>query len=165
MPKSMNVGELKEVLERIRELYASAGANHAAGDFERLVATLDGHEDQTIDEFVEQMRALLGLVAPRKNKKHFEPSSPVVEEHARRLLAAGVSQSAFNVAMTKLKDDTRVNQAELSAIANRYLNDPTRGTFEFEFKSDSSAYRAIKRMFVERAQDDSKARIIKRMTG
>jgi hypothetical protein len=165
MPESMNVGELKEVLERIQELYALAGANYAAADFERLLATLAGHEDQTIDEFVEQTRALLGPAAPRRPKKRLEPSSPLVDEHVRRLLSAGVIQSAFNAALSKLKDDVRVNQAELAAIANRYLNDPTGGTFEFEFHSDDGAYRAIKRMFVERAQDDSKARIIKRMTG
>jgi len=161
----MSVAELKRVLERIRELYASAGANHAAADFERLLATLDGHEDQTIDEFVEQTSELLALTAARKPKKRLDAGSPVVEEHAQRLLAAGVSQSAFNAAMSKLRNDTRVGEVELFAVANRYLNDPTGGTFEFEFKSSNSAYRAIKRMFVERAQDDSKARIIKRMTG
>ena len=89
MPESMNVGELKEVLERIQELYSLAGANYAAADFERLLATLAGHEDQSIDEFVEQTRALLGPAVPRRQTKRLEPGSPLVEEHVRRLLWLG----------------------------------------------------------------------------
>jgi hypothetical protein len=89
----------------------------------------------------------------------------VVDEHVRRLLLAGSSRTSFEGAMVKLQNDTRVGKGELLVIGNRYLNDPTGGSFEFDFKTDAEAYRAIKRMFVERAQDENKARIIKRMTG
>ena len=166
MAKSINVGELKEILERIQDLYALAGANGPAADFKRLITTLAGHEEFSVEQFVEETRTLLGLNADRaKPKKPKGSNEKVVEEHIGRLLNAGVNRSAFDAAMSKLREDARVQRADLSAIANRYLNEPTSGTFEFEFKSDDAAYRAMKRMFVERAQDESKAKIIKRMTG
>jgi len=167
MPKAMNVGELKEILERIQEVYALAGAKGPAEDFKRLLGAFNGHEDETIDQFVEETRALLGpLVTGGSGKSNRQDANEqVIDEHVRRLLHAGASASAFEAAMGKLKNDSRVRSKELIGIANRYLNDPTGGTFEFDFKTDAAAYRAIKRMFVDRAQDDSKARIIKRMTG
>ena len=168
MPKSISIGELKEVLEQIQELYALAGANGPAGDFKRLITTLAGHEEESVDEFVEETRSLLGLGAKDEKKPKKKPTGSdeeVVEEHVRRLLRARENKADFEAAMVKLKEDARVQAGELSAIANRYLNEPTGGTFEFEFKSDMAAYRAMKRMFVDRAQDESKARIIKRMTG
>ncbi len=166
MAKSINVGELKEILERIQGLYALAGANGPAADFKRLIATLSGHEESSVEQFVEETRTLLGLGADRPKPKKPEGSNEkIVEEHVRRLLDAEANRPAFDTAVTKLKEDTRVQRADLLAIANRYLNEPTGGTFEFEFKSDDAAYRAMKRMFVERAQDESKAKIIRRMTG
>jgi hypothetical protein len=166
MPKPANVRELKEVLERIQEVYALAGAKGPAADFCRLLASLNGHEEETIDEFVESTRALLSPSTRGSPKtKRQGANQAVVDEHARRLIAAASSPTAFEAAMAKLKSDSRVEKAELGDIANRYLNDPTGGTFEFDFKTDIAAFRAMKRMFVERAQDDNKARIIKRMTG
>jgi hypothetical protein len=167
MPKAMNVGELVEILERIQEVYALAGAKGPAEDFKRLLGTLVGHEQETIDQFVEETRALLNPLVTGSTRKPKRPEAnlQVVEEHVRRLLLAGASSSAFEAAMGKLKNDASVRTAELMEITNRYLNDPTGGTFEFDFKTDVAAYRAIKRMFVDRAQDDSKARVIKRMTG
>ena len=167
MPKPMNVGELKEILERIQEVYALAGAKGPAADFVRLLTSLNGHEEETIDEFVDETRRLLMPATPksRTKVKREGVNDEVVDEHVRRLLLAGNSASAFEAAMTKLRSDSRVARAELFAIGNRYLNDPTGGSFEFGFKTDVDAYRAIKRMFVDRAQDENKARIIKRMTG
>ena len=167
MPKPMNVGELKEILERIQEVYALAGAKGPAADFARLLTSLNGHEEETVDEFVDETRRLLmrPTSKTRTKVKREGVNDEVVDEHVRRLLLAGSSSSAFEAAMTKLRNDSRVPRAELFVIANRYLNDPTGGSFEFGFKTDADAYRAMKRMFVDRAQDENKARIIKRMTG
>ena len=91
--------------------------------------------------------------------------SPAIDQHVRRLLAAGENKAAFEVAMASLKDNSRIRKLDLDAIANRFLNEPTAGDHLFEFKTADAAYKAIRRMFVDRAQDESKARIIKRMTG
>jgi hypothetical protein len=163
----MNVGELKEILERIQEVYALAGAKGPAADFARLLTSLNGHEEETIDDFVDETRRLLmrPSAKSRTKVKREGVNEEVVDEHVRRLLLASSSRSSFEGAMVKLQNDTRVGKGELLVIGNRYLNDPTGGSFEFDFKTDAEAYRAIKRMFVERAQDENKARIIKRMTG
>jgi len=58
-----------------------------------------------------------------------------------------------------------IGKSQLDLIANGFLNKPTGGTHQFQFKTADAAYKAIRRVFVERAQDESKARIIKRMTG
>ena len=72
MAKSISVGELKEILERIQEIYALAGANGPAADFKRLIGTLTGHEGSTVEQFVEETRILLSFPpasSPRRMRR------------------------------------------------------------------------------------------------
>ena len=151
----------------VETLKSTVSVSRDAADFKRLVVMLSGHEDLSIDQFVDETRRL--LETPEFETNDGTPKKPVnpklVEEHVYRLLSAGVSEFAFAAAIGELKRDKRVEKIDLCAIANRYLNEPTGGSFEFDFKSPDAAYRAMKRMFVERAQEESKAKIIKRMTG
>jgi hypothetical protein len=162
----MNVGELKEVLERIHELYELAGATGPASDFGKLIATLSGHEHETVDSYVEETKRLLKIQpeeAPVRRREAVNDS--LVERYGRKLLEAGTSRTAFEAALARIQSATEVTVADLSAIARRYINEPTGGDFEFQFKSKQDAYRHIRRMFNQRAQDENKAEIIKRMTG
>jgi hypothetical protein len=83
----------------------------------------------------------------------------------RRLFAAGENKTTFDSVEVRFPDPLIVFQYRQSVLANRSLNEPTGGEHIFQFRSADAAYRAIRRMFVDRAQDESKALIIKRMTG
>jgi hypothetical protein len=165
MSKTTTVGEVKAIVERIQEAFALAGATGPASDFKRLASALAGHEEETIDQFVDETLALLSLARADRKPAQGAKSSPAIEQHVRRLFAAGENKTDFEAAMTRLKEDQAIRKADLDAIANRFLNEPTGGNHLFQFKNADAAYRAIRRMFVDRAQDESKARIIKRMTG
>jgi len=166
MAKSTSVGEIKALVERIEEAFALAGAKGPAADFRRLASTMEGHEDETIDQFVDQTLALLQLA--KRGGTHEEvldESTPAVDRYVQSLLEAGENKDEFEAALGLLKNDRQIGKSQLDLIANGFLNKPTGGTHRFQFKTADAAYKAIRRVFVERAQDESKARIIKRMTG
>ena len=165
MAKTASVGEIKAIVERIQEAFALAGARGPAADFKRLACTLAGHEEETIDQFVDKTVALLRLAQPANKATQQPPSSPAIDAHVRRLFAAGEDKAAFDAALAALKQDQAIGKPDLDVVANRFLNEPTGGNHRFEFKTPDAAYRAIRRMFVDRAQEKSKARIIKRLTG
>lgn len=165
MAKTTSVAEIKAIVEQIQQAFALAGARGPAADFKRLASTLSGHEEETIDQFVDKTVALLRLAQPASKPAQRLPSSPAIDAHMRRLFAAGEDKAAFDAAIASLKQDQAIGKPDLDVIANRFLNEPTGGTHPFEFKTPDAAYRAMRRMFVDRAQEKSKARIIKRMTG
>jgi hypothetical protein len=80
------------------------------------------------------------------------------------LLAAGIDQSQFEPILAELDKDKRTSGTEWIAIANRYRNAPTSGTFEFKFKSIPEARKFIRDTFIERHAAESKRGVIERLT-
>ena len=78
------------------------------------------------------------------------------------LLAAKTNQTIFNGIFEHVKS---LPKDRVIDIANDYLNRPTSGTHRFKFPTKDKALKAIRGMFVERAQEESKRKIIDRMTG
>lgn len=157
----MNIKQLKTALERIESLYAAAGVTSAANDLRKVAQLLDGHDEKSVEAYIAE------LTAQPCNTSSPEPSAlneDRVSTHARRLLAAGLDQNAFDSALRELDRDTRVGKAEWAAIANRYRNAPTNGTHVFKFKSNKAARAAIRDVFIERHEANSKRGIIDRLT-
>jgi hypothetical protein len=156
----MDIKQLKSALERIESLYAAAGAASAAKDVRSVARLLDGHEGQSVEEFIAETNELLNRASP--------PTAAVDEEriarHANRLLAAGVDQNAFDTELRELDNDVSIGKVEWAAIANRYRNAPTNGTHVYKFKSNKEARAAIRDAFIERHEANSKRGIIDRLT-
>lgn len=158
----MNIKELERVLERLERMYAAAGASGPAKDLKSVMRILEGHGEKSVEDFVAETRALLDSAAGDDGDKRV--SGDLVDEHARRLLAAATDQPQFEAALAALDQDGRIGKLEWFAIANRYLNEPTNGTHVYRFKSVKEARSAIRDAFVERFEAGSKQGIIKRLT-
>jgi hypothetical protein len=160
--RHVNVKELQGVLERLENMYTAAGATGPAKDLKSVGRMLEGHGDKSIEEFVAETRALLASDAPDRGDSR--PRDEVVDRHARRLLAAGTDQAEFEKALSALDKDEGAGKADWFAIANRYLNEPTRGTHTYRFRSAKEARSAIRDAFVERFEAGGKQGIIKKLT-
>ncbi len=161
----MNVTELKTVLKRLEELYAAGGAGPAAKDLRSIAGLLDGHEDKSVDAFIEETRSLLDqpkVAAPKAPKALANVS--LVASYVERLLGAGIDQAQFEAVLAELDSDKRTSRIEWFAIANGYRNRPTSGTFEFKFNSIPEARKSVRDTFIERHEAASKRGIIERLT-
>jgi len=160
----MNVTELKAVLKRLEELYSAGGASGAAKDLRTIAGLLDGHEAKSLDTFIEETRSLLdqSKAAPARAKPN--TNEQLVAGYSNRLIEAGTDQAHFEPILAELDMDKRTTRAEWFAIANRYRNAPTGGTFEFKFKSIPEARKFIRDTFIERHAALSKRGVIERLT-
>lgn len=162
----MNVTELKTVLRRLEELYAAGGASAAAKDLRSISGLLDGHEEKSLDAFIDETRTLLDQPKARAVAK--APKAPakadLVASYVERLLGAGIDQALFEPILAELDKDKRTSRIEWFAIANSYRNMPTNGTFEFKFGSIPEARKFIRDTFIERHAAVSKREAIERLT-
>jgi hypothetical protein len=158
----MNVGELNAILERLQEVFSSAGSRQSARDLKDVVEVLKGSEGKTVETFVTETK---DLSEPRHRREPQRSSNEaVVDRYVRELLAAGSDRDAFEAVLRELKDDEDIDKPRLFAIANGYFNEPTGGTHVFRFRSKTAAFEFIRKKFVERAQLQNKFRIIEKLT-
>lgn len=157
----MDIKELKRALERLEDLYAAAGAAAAAKDLRSVSKLLDGHDGKSVDAFITETNELLAQSTGRKTAAADQAR---VDFHAARLLAAGIDQQKFDAALAELDGDDALGKLEWAAIANRYRNAPTNGTHIYRFKSNKEARSAIRDVFIERHEANSKRGIIDRLT-
>ena len=163
----MDVTELKTVLQRLEELYAAGGASAAAKDFRSIAGLLDGHEDKSLDAFIDETRMVLGkpkTLASAAKAPKASANDELVATYVQRLLGAGIDQERFEPILAELDHDKRTSRIEWFAIANGYRNTPTNGTFEFKFKSIPEARKFIRDTFIERHAAVSKREAIERLT-
>jgi hypothetical protein len=163
----MNVTELKAVLAKLEALYAAGGASAAAKDLRSIAGLLEGHEEKSLDVFIEETRSLLdqpksSAAATRASKA--PANDALVASYVERLLGSGIDQVQFEPILTELDADKRTSRTEWFAIANGYRNTPTSGTFEFKFKSIPEARKFIRDTFIERHAAVSKREAIERLT-
>lgn len=157
----VNVKVLRAALERLESLYAASGSSAAAKDLRSVAHLLEGHDEKSVEQFIADTKELLDRPATaRTTRLDLERTN----WHAERLLAAGVDQGAFDQALSELDADPQVGKAEWAAIANRYRNAPTSGTHLYKFKSNKEARAAIRDVFFERHEAESKRGIIDRIT-
>jgi len=160
------VPELKAVLKKLEELYAAAGASAPAKDLRSIAGLLDGHEDKSLDAFIDETRSLLDK--PKSAAVSKAPKAAANDElvvwYVDRLLGAGIDQAQFEPLLAELDKDKRTSRTEWFAIANGYRNTPTNGTFEFKFTSIPDARKFIRDTFIERHAAVSKREAIERLT-
>jgi hypothetical protein len=159
----MKVSEFKDVLRRLQELYVAAGAAAQADDLARVMRLLQGNESKTVEEFVAETKSLL------VGERDLDRAGAALDEdgvalHARRLLAAGTDQRAFQAALEAADQDKQLGKAEWFSIANRYRNAPTGGTHVYKYNTIKAARAAIRDLFIERFESESKRGILDRLT-
>jgi hypothetical protein len=160
----MNVRELQDVLHKLEDVYASAGAKKQAGSVAALAKSLDGNPELSIDELVANIRQKLSSSSSGKPVAETVIDLALVAEYAAGLASAGTDRAGFDQVFEQMKIDPAVKIAEIYAIANRYKNDPTDGKFVFKFTSKREALDFIFDTYIGRAQAESKAGIIDRIT-
>ncbi len=158
----MTVGELKAILERLQEVFSSAGSRQPARDLKSVVEVLEGSEGKTVESFVAETKDLLEP-GPRSGSPSGSDEAAIAR-CVRKLLEAGSDRDAFEAVLRALKVDDDIDTPRLFAIANGYFNEPTGGTHVFRFKSKTAAYEFMRKKFVERAQLENKFKIIERLT-
>lgn len=156
----MEIRELRKVFDRLRRMYAAAGAKGPANDLSKVAKVLEGHEHRSVETFVTETKSRLAALEPPAT----DTDQGAVVSYTRRLLAADTNQPEFDIVFRELKMDKEVTKSTLDAIANRYRNDPTSGTYVFKFKTRNSALQAIRDTFIERAEGESKRGIIEKIT-
>jgi hypothetical protein len=152
----MKVSHIHSVLEKLRSLYASAGAKSQAGDCQKLL-------DALADFRTEELELFVGRVSASLNRSTAPPLGP--DDYAKMLLSAGTDEAAFNIALSTAVDNRRITKAALDAIANRYLNTPSGGSHVYKFKTRQRTVEAIRSKFIERAQLEGKGNIIDKLMG
>ena len=117
-------------------------------------------EGKTIEEFIAETKSFME-----------RPLSPVegaaIEEeefakHSTRLLSAGTDQAAFQSALDALDADRELDPSDWYAIANHYRNAPSGGSHVYKFKSVKAARAAIRDVFIERFELQSKRGVLDR---
>ena len=162
----MNVRELQDVLLKLEGVYASAGATKQAGSIAMLAKTIGGRPELSVDELISEIRLKLSVGGPVGTLVSKEPAlnAAIVADYSERLVLAGTDRTQFDHAFTALKNDINVKSNECFAIANRYKNQPINGSFLFTFSSKREALEFIFDTYIGRAQAESKAGIIDRIT-
>lgn len=157
----MKVEEFKVVLQRLEDLYTAAGIAAPAKDLRSVAKLLEGSEGTTLEEFVSETRALLDRAAKPAPESVINEGKVV--EHSTRLLQAGTDQDAFQKALDLLAADNALSTADWYAIANRYRNAPSGSSHIYKFKSLKAARGAIRDVFIERFESQSKRGILDRI--
>ena len=157
----MKIEQFKDILTRLEQLYSAAGAGAPAKDVRAVARLLEGNEDKTMDEFIAETKALLN--DPPRAKTKMSADQNCVAIHARRLLDAGTDQSAFQTALESLDADKGLGKTDWYAIANHYRNAPAGGTHVYKFNSVKAARAAIRDVFIERFEAESKRGVIDRI--
>jgi len=159
----MNVRELRSIFQQLQELLSSAGSRQSARDLDSVVKALDGSENKTVEQFVSETKRLLEPPPPQPEPAA-TPDETAITHYVRGLLGAGDDREAFEEVLEDLRADKRIGKDQVFAIANAFFNEPTGGTYVFKFKSKAAAYEFMRKKFVERAQLDSKFKIIEKLT-
>ena len=160
----MNVRELQDVLRKLEAVYVSGGAKKQAGSVAALAKAIDGTPEMSIEQLIDEIRLKLSINVSIEGSRSQIIDEGLVDAFAKRLAAVGTDRRSFDILFAELKGSPVVRAAECSAIANRYRNDPTGGTYVFKFSSKLEAQEFIFDTFIGRAQAESKAGIIDRMT-
>ncbi len=154
----MQVSELSLILKQMQACYDTAGARTQANDFERMIEILSGHESETVEDFVNNLRPKLQQDPPRKQKPKAQLDQATVDRYVALLADAGTNQEEFRKAFGGLKGSKKIGKPEIDAIANAYVGSIDR------FKSKKAALEAIEKKFVQRVRFEGKMDIVDKLT-
>lgn len=152
----MEVRELCEILEQLRIMHDSEGAKTQARDFQKVLDILDGHEDETVVEFVQNTRQLLAAPTPSRKKNQVDEVN--VRRYIESLKNTGSDRPAFEAAFNSLKNDSKMRKAELVEVARGYTG------YEMSYKTRKHALDDIRAKFTEIARQEARSSIIDKIT-
>jgi hypothetical protein len=155
----MKIEDFKAILKRLQDVYAAGGMTSPAKDLRDLARLFEGSRADTVDEFIAETKAL--LETPPRSREPVNDER--VSVHSARLLDAGTDQFAFEAALDALDADRGLSTAEWYAIANRYRNVPSGANHVYKFKSVKAARAAIRDVFIERFESQSKRGVLERI--
>jgi hypothetical protein len=153
----MKVAELRTVLEEVQAIYESSGSDKAANDFAEFLGLLDGYEEHSVDEFLAALGELLKPPSGKGTNKQAPPDAELVASFIERLRSAGTDEVRFGLVYAELGADKGVRIAEMNAIAHGYIQGREK------WPSKAAGYQAIKKKFVERADRESRERVINKV--
>jgi hypothetical protein len=148
----MKVAELRVALEEVQAIYEASGSDSPAKDFADFLELLDGCDDQTVEEFLAGLSALLKTASGKVTDKL--PHAQVAASYVDRLTNAGTDQEQFEAVYADLGGDKHIRTEEMNAIAHAYI----RGREKWPTRT--AGYQAIRKKFVERADRESRTGII-----
>ena len=153
----MKVQELRTVLEEIQAIYKASGTNKPAEDFANFVQLLDGHEHQSIDEFLAELSTLLRMASGKKLVGDRQLDTQLIASFLDRLTRAKTDEAEFEVVYAELGESKQVRAEEMNAIAHGYIKGREK------WSSRAAAYQAIKKKFIERADRESRTGILSKI--
>jgi hypothetical protein len=153
----MKVAELRTVLEEVQAIYEASRSDKPANDFAEFITLLDGHEEQSVEEFLAELSALFKPASGKAAAAGKLPDVQIVASYIDRLAAAGTDEAKFEPVYAELGGDKRVRIQEMSAIAHEYIQGRDK------WPSRAAGYQAIKKRFVQRADRESREGIINKV--
>src|SRR5262245_51499714 len=152
----MKIGELSVILDRVRQLYLSAGAKGPAKDIKTLSDALGPHADKSVEVFIATIESKLSL-ANAKSKSRTRATSKLLNEdairyHIGQLSQAGTDRTAFDHALGELNSDKSLKLGDLAEIARQYSASVTK------YKSTAAALQDITKAFIRQSRFENKLR-------
>lgn len=154
----LTVGELRIVLDGLRQFSVAAGAKAAAADLATFADMLAPHADTGVTAFVADMKARLAAAGkPKKaarktagTKAKAVTNDAAIAQYIAALRGAGTNRPAFEAVFERLKADKSLKAADVGEIAHQYASSVTR------YKSIKAAHDEISKAFVREARFENK---------
>jgi hypothetical protein len=130
-PTSAPIRDLQNVFAKLQTLLSSANAKKAADDMEALINVLNGCDQASVREFVEQAQSWIinASKAKARSSKDIKKGlssgddvrAAVVSDYASALKQASDDNSAFDRLISNMQADKKVRAVEMREIAKTYL--------------------------------------------
>ena len=112
----MNVKSLREAIRTIADFLDASGAGPRGKSLHAVYVLLEGHDDESLEEFLAGLRQRSKEAKPRVSAAN----DATVASYVQRLRAAGTDKSAFDQVFDELIKDKMVRKVEADAIAHAY---------------------------------------------
>lgn len=151
----MDIGQLRVVLKQIQDIYAAGGAKSQVNDFHTVIRLLEGHDHESVDQFVKSTEQT--LKSPTKLTKS-KTNKATVKQHVNSLKAAKTDRESFEQAFSLLLTDRKVRKIEALEITKQYTG------YSMNFKTKKKALDEIRAKFIELASHETRMSIIDKIT-
>lgn len=152
------VGQLRTILDGLRDFSVAAGAKTAAADLKVFSDMLEPFSARNVSAVCEEIKAKLaaGGATPRTMKKRATPkvnlSEAKIQQYVGEFQRAGTDRVSFEDVLRRLAVDKSLKAADVSEVARQYTSGATK------YKSIAAAREDIEKAFVRNARFENKLR-------
>lgn len=114
----MNVKSFREAIRTIATFLEASRAGPRSKSLHAVQDLLEGHDDETLEEFLAGLRHRSKESRPRAYSS--AANDVIVTTYLQRLRAAGTDKSTFDQVFDEVSKDKMVRKAEADAIAHAY---------------------------------------------